>query len=289
MEEEKPCCNYVNTALCFTGSKFKLLNQIIPEMDFTKNYFVDLFAGSGVVGFNVVNKYEKVLLNDIIKDLIEIHKEIIYNSGIFINKVKSLVVSKEDQKGFNHLRENYNMNNSAEGLYALMLCSTNNFMRFNKSLKYNQTFGKRTFSDSTQEKLNNFINYILPFRDKLIFTNKDFNMINIIKPSMIYIDPPYSSVQDEYGNISNKKISEAGYNNLYKKEDDVRLYNYIVELNKNKHSFMLSGLLVHDGKQSWIMNKLIRDGFKYKELNFNYNSVSKKGKKDSTEIIIMNY
>ena len=66
--------NYVNSALNFTGSKFKLLEQLIPMMDFTKKYFVDLFAGSGVVGFNVVNLYEKVLLNDIIKDLIGIHK-----------------------------------------------------------------------------------------------------------------------------------------------------------------------------------------------------------------------
>lgn len=56
---------FVNTALNFTGSKYKLLEQIIPEMDYTKKFFVDLFSGSGVVGFNVVDKYEKILTNDI--------------------------------------------------------------------------------------------------------------------------------------------------------------------------------------------------------------------------------
>jgi hypothetical protein len=52
---------------------------------------------------------------------------------------------------------------------------------------------------------------------------------------------------------------------------------------------MLSGLLEHDGKKSWLLNQLIRDGFNYKELYFDYNKVSKKGKKESKEIIIINY
>lgn len=280
---------YINTALNFTGSKFKLLDQILSEMDYTKKYFVDLFAGSFVVGSNVVDKYDKVLGNDIIKDLIGIHKSIIYNSEEFISKVKSLAVSKEDQDGFNKLREEYNKNNSPEGLYALLLCSTNNMLRYNQSFKYNQTFGKRSFSDSTQKKLDEYIKYITPYKNKILFSSKHFSEIRITKPSMIYIDPPYGRIQDENGNITNKQISEAGYNVFWKKEDDIKLYNYILNLNNQKHSFMISGLLEHDGNQSWIMNKLIKDGFKYKELNFDYNGVSRKGKKESKELIILNY
>lgn len=280
--------SYINSALNFTGSKYGLLDQIIPELDFTKKYFVDLFGGSGVVGFNVVDKYDKILTNDIIKDLIGIHKELINNPLEFIEKVKSLVVSKEDQEGFNKLRKNYNKNNSAEGLYALLLCSTNNMMRFNLKYQYNQTFGRRTFSDSTQKKLNEFVKHITPYRDKILFSSKHFAQIKITKPSMVYIDPPYSATQDENGNITNKKISEAGYSGYFNKEDDIKLYNYIINLNKNGHSFMLSGLLEHDGKQSWIMNKLIKD-FNYKELKYDYNGVSRKGKKESKEIIIKNY
>lgn len=280
---------YINTALNFTGSKFKLLDQILSEMDYTKKYFVDLFAGSFVVGSNVVDKYDKVLGNDIIKDLIGIHKSIIYNSEEFISKVKSLAVSKEDQDGFNKLREEYNKNNSPEGLYALLLCSTNNMLRYNQSFKYNQTFGKRSFSDSTQKKLDEYIKYITPYKNKILFSSKHFSEIRITKPSMIYIDPPYGRIQDENGNITSKQISEAGYNVFWKKEDDIKLYNYILNLNNQKHSFMISGLLEHDGNQSWIMNKLIKDGFKYKELNFDYNGVSRKGKKESKELIILNY
>lgn len=280
---------YTNTAINFTGSKFKLLEQIIPEMDYTKKFFVDLFAGSFVVGSNVVDKYDKILANDIIKDLIGIHKEIINNSEEFIPKVKSLSVSNEDQIGFNKLRENYNKNNSPEGLYALLLCSTNNMMRFNQKFEYNQTFGKRSYNQSTEKKLKEYIKYIKPFKEKIFFSSKHFSEIKITKPSMIYIDPPYGRVQDENKNITNKQISEAGYNIFWKMDDDLKLYNYILNLHYQKHSFMLSGLLEHNGKKSWMLNKLIENGFKYKKLNYDYNFVSRKGNKESIEIIIMNY
>lgn len=279
----------INTALNFTGSKFKLLNQLLPQMDYNKDYFVDLFCGSFVVGSNVVDKYKKVLANDIISDLVQIHNNIINDSENFINKVKSLVVGKEDQDGFNKLRESYNLNNSPEGLYALILCSTNNMLRFSQSFKYNQTFGKRTFNTSTQQKLDEYVKYIQPYKDKIIFISKSFKDIHITKPSMIYIDPPYGYVLDDNGNIGNKQISEAGYNAFYKKQDDIDLYNYILDLNKNNHSFMISGLLEHDGKKSWIMTKLIEYGFNYQELNFDYNKVSRKGNKESVELIIKNY
>lgn len=279
---------YINTALNFTGSKYNLLEQILPEMDYSKKYFVDLFAGSCVVGFNVVDKYEKILENDIISDLIDINRQIVINPYPFIESVKKLCVDKQDQDGFNKLRESYNKEKSSDKLYALMLCSTNNMMRFNKKFEYNQTFGRRTFSDSTKNKLNNLIDYIKDYKNKLYFTSKTFSEINILKPSMVYIDPPYGYVL-ENGEMGNKQISEAGYNAFYEKEDDLKLFEYILNLDKNNHSFMLSGLLEHDGKKSWIMTKLIESGFRYKELDFNYNGVSRKGKKDSMEIIIMNY
>lgn len=282
--------SYINTALNYTGSKFKLLDQIIPEMDYTKKYFVDLFAGSAVVGFNVVDKYDKILENDILKDLIEIHKNLCKKPYSFIKNVKKLAVSKDDQEGFNNLRKYYNETKSADAFYALILCSTNNMIRFNQKGEYNQTFGKRTFSDSTEKKLNEFVEYITPYKNKIYFSSAHFDNVKIVNNSysMFYIDPPYSRTMDNYGNITNDQITDAGYNRYYKKEDDIKLYNYCLKLNENGHSFMVSGLLEHDGKQSWLMNKLI-ENFRYKVLNFNYNSVSRKGKKDSTEIIVMNY
>jgi DNA adenine methylase Dam len=271
--------DYINTALNFTGSKFKLLDQILPEIDYTKKYFVDLFAGSGVVGFNVVDKYDKILCNDIINDLVGIHKNVIYDFDIFIEKVKSLCVSKEDQEGFNKLRKEYNSNKTPEGLYALMLCSTNNMMRFNQKFEYNQTFGKRSFSESTQKKLDLFIEYIQKHRNKIIFSSSHFSEIKITKPSMIYLDPPYLE-------------TEAGYNSYFSNSDGQKLYNYCKDLDKNGHSFMMSGVLGEhkNGKRSKLIDDLISDGYRYKILDFDYEKVARnKNTKNSQEVIIMNY
>lgn len=273
---------YINTALNYTGSKFKLLEQILPEMDYTKHYFIDLFGGSGVVGFNLVDKYDKILCNDIISDLINIHKNLINTPHEFIKDVKYFSTeTKYNQEIYINLRKSYNNDNDNDyiksvKLYALILSCTNNFMRFNNSGKFNQTWGKRGFSTNTQKKLDLFIEHISNYKNKIYFSNKDFEKVKILKPSMVYIDSPYSN-------------TEAGYSTQWKITDDIRLYNYCKELDKNSSSFMVSGVLTHNGKRCVLLDNLISDGYSYKKLNYNYNKVSKIGNKETTEIIITNY
>ena len=53
----------INSPLNYTGNKYKLLNQIIPYVTDEKyETFVDIFAGSGLVGLNSTSK--KIILND---------------------------------------------------------------------------------------------------------------------------------------------------------------------------------------------------------------------------------
>ena len=102
-------------------------------------------------------------------------------------------------------------------------------------------------------------------KDKILFSSKHFNDIKITKPTMVYLDPPYSSVEDSNGNITTESISEAGYNTTYTPKTDIVLYEYCKELDKNNSSFMISGLLEHNGKKSWLLNQLVIDGFKCEE------------------------
>ncbi len=106
---------------------------------------------------------------------------------------------------------------------------------------------------------------------------------------MFYCDPPYGRIKNEDGTIGKKQISEAGYNAFWKEDDDKKLYEYLLKINEKGSSFMVSGVLNHDGNTCWMLDKLISDGFKYKELNFDYNKVSRKGTKETTEVIIYNY
>jgi site-specific DNA-adenine methylase len=93
---------------------------------------------------------------------------------------------------------------------------------------------------------------------------------------MVYCDPPYSN-------------TEAGYNSYWNKDDDMKLYNYLKNIDKLGSSFMISGVLKHDDKPCFLLEKLISDGYNCKELEFDYNKVSRKGNKETKEIIIKNY
>ena len=265
---------YINSCFNYTGSKYKLLEQIIPHFDFSKENFVDLFTGGGSVYINVLDKYKNVIVNDIIKELIGIHKSI-YESDSIIEDVKKLCPGKHDKEGYLALRDDYNNNPTPAKLWALMLCCTNNMMRFNKQFKFNQTHGVRTFNDSTESKINEFKSHIRNF-DNIYYHSKTFKDVQIMENTMYYIDPPYTN-------------SEAGYNAYWNKGDDILLTKYCNDVNKAGSTFMVSGVLEHDNKECILLNNLISEGYNVVELDFNYNKVSRKGDKETREVIIKNY
>lgn len=266
----------IETPFNYTGSKFKLLEQILPEFDYTKPYFVDLFMGGGSVYTNVVDKYQKILANDIIKDLVGIHQDLLEGDSV-VELTKSICPDKTDSEAFLRLRDDYNQNPSSEKLWALMLSCTSNMMRFNQKFKFNQTFGKRTWNSSTQKKVELFTQHIRKYKDKIRFTSNSFDSVNISSNKvMVYADPPYSN-------------TEAGYNAYWKKDDDDRLYQYLLDIDRKGSSFMISGVLNHGGETCKLLTNLISDKFRYKILNFDYNKVSRVGKKETDEVIIMNY
>lgn len=285
----------INTPFNYTGSKYKLLEQLMPEMDYTKSNFVDLFCGGGSVYTNVVDRYSKILVNDIISDLIGIHIGLI-NDDNFVSNVKLLCPKKDDKELFLKLRTSYNEEKTPEKLYALMLSSTNNMIRFNQKFLYNQTFGERTFSDSTQKKIDAFVKHIRQYKDKITYMSEEFYKIEVDKDYMVYMDMPYgysknnSNDKDLLKQMNGKQLSEAGYNNFWTKNHEIELYNYCNKLNDKGASFILSGVLEHNGYTSWILDKLISDGFKYKELDFDYKKVARKNvDKKTKEIIIKNF
>ena len=280
----------IQPPLNYTGSKFKLLDQILPELNYKKEKFVDLFAGGGSVYANVLDKYEKIIVNDIIKDLVNVHKGILESDEIIeLTKLncKDLKINKEL---YDRLRDSYNGTPSADKLWALILSCNSNLIRFNQKGEFNQTWGKRSWNPSTDKKLDSYKSHIRRFKEKIKFESKSFEMIEIDENMMIYIDPPYGYVKDKSGEIGNKQISEAGYNNFYHQKDDLNLYQFCHKINEIGSSFMISGVLEHGGQTTWILDKLISDGFTFKELNCNYEKINKSGNdKNTIEIIVKNY
>jgi len=228
----------------------------------------------------VVDRYDKIIINDIIEEIIGIHTNLINNPKQFIAATKEITLKdKEDHIGYSKLRQSFNDEKTPQKLFALMLSCTNNMIRLNKKFQFNQTFGKRTWNDSTEKKVNEFVGHISKYKDKIFPISRPFHEMVTKEPAMYYIDPPYTN-------------TEAGYNSYWSVESENRLYEYIRNLNEKGDSFMLSG--VHgphkNGKESEIINNLIADGFNYKFLEHDYKKVSRSEEaKNSKEVIIFNY
>lgn len=267
---------YINTPFNYTGSKFKLLEQILPEFDYSRNNFVDLFMGGGSVYTNVLDKYECIYTNDIIDDLVSLHRILCNDPESIIEKTKELASCKEDKEKFLELRTSYNQEKTPEKLWALMLSCTSNLMRFNKKFQFNQTWGKRGWNNSTTKKTNDYVDHISKYKDKIRYYSLSFVDFPILKDTMYYIDPPYIN-------------TEAGYNNYWSKDLEESLYNYVRLIDDKGSSFMISGVISHDGVESSTLKRLSEE-FRMIELDFNYNKVSRSKKnKNTREVIIVNY
>ena len=267
----------INSPFNYTGNKFKLLSQIIPLFNKSRT-FVDVFAGGGSVYSNVCENYDFIIVNDIIKELIEIHKELIDNKEYFMKTVRTISPNKFDKYEYVQLRKRYNSEKKPEQLYALMLSCNNNMMRFNKKFEFNQTFGHRTLNNSTVKKVDEFSEHLKKYRSKIYFMSANFTEIQMIEDCMYYLDPPYSN-------------TEAGYNAFWSKKNEEDLYGYIKKINEFGSSFMVSGLLGEhkDGQRCKLIDNLINDGFRYKVLDFDYEKVGKLKNKTSQEVVVYNY
>jgi len=207
----------INTPFNYTGSKYKLLDQLIPLFDYSKPLFIEPFCGSFVVGTNVADKYQRILINDVISDLIGIHKKLINNPDDIISEVEKLATCKDSQEKYNQLRNSYNESKTPEKLWALMLSCTNNMMRFNKSFDFNQSWGKRGWTEATQKKVDDFVNHISKYKEKIYFSSVNFYDVPMNPNGMYYVDPPYTN-------------TEAGYNAYWSKQLEIKLYNYLIIL-----------------------------------------------------------
>ena len=217
-----------------------------------------MFAGGGSVYLNVLDKYKNIIVNDVITDLIEIHKNI--QDETFLNK--SITLSKQckhDKDFYLKLRDDYNNENKPEQLLALIWSCNSNMMRFNKSLEFNQTWGKRSANKNTNKKISIVKSLDL---SNISYQSKHFNMLELedYEDVFVYLDPPYSN-------------TEAGYNALWSKGfDDVSLIELIKFYIKNNIAFGISG--VDNGKENIVsdflhsQNKLTKHelGDKYQKL-----------------------
>lgn len=258
----------------FTGSKYKLIEELIKYLPKDSTILYDLFCGGGSVFINIENKFQEIHANDIISPLIQFYQYLqITPWENLIQNILSKNIPKNDHIAYSQLRNNFNQNKNFIDFFILISSCTNNMMRFNKKGQFNQTWGKRNFNSSTELKLKEYHNKLYN-NNRISFTNKNFYELEIKENSFVYLDPPYF-------------ISEAGYNACWNKEKETKLYSFLNELNNRNIKFMMSNVAEHKNQTNPYLHELSKYNIIY--LNYNYNKVSREGLSNSKEIIVTNY
>lgn len=239
--------NNARPFLKWAGGKTQLLDQFsnFYPRDLEESnikIYVEPFIGGGAVFFSLQEKYdfEKVIINDINKNLIITYKVIQNNVNKLINELRNIHneyhatedmevkqnIYYNERKAFND--ENGNINSDvfaekwishASRMIFLNKTCFNGLYRENKKGGFNVPFGKRVNAPILDEENLKEVNKVLK---NVIILNGDFTEVEeyIDKDTFVYIDPPYRPLS----NTSNfKDYSSTEFND----ESQIRLGNWV--------------------------------------------------------------
>ena len=305
----------IQSPLNYTGGKYRLLPQILPNFPEKVGVFVDLFCGGCNVGINI--EADKVIYNDLNRNLLYLYNtfknldkdttfywiyHIIeeYNLSLvskhsydFYNCDSSKGLGNYNREGFLKLRSDFNNKTLSHNedyyyyimLYVMIVYAFNNQIRFNSNSEFNLPVGKRDFNKKIQDKLSKFIDRLK--KQNSIFTCQDFRNFDIetlTENDFVYADPPYL-------------ITCATYNEQggWTENDEKDLLAFLDNLNENRIKFALSNVLQSKGKenkilQTWLEKNVNR--YRAIHLNFSYsnsNYQTKNKTQSSDEVLIVNY
>lgn len=305
--------NFVNTPLNYSGSKYRLLPQILPMLPDNISRFFELFSGGAVMTINhaLYNKDKNIKyhINDIDDNIINLYKQFMkddFNS--LIKRIDRMIkryglsntykygyekygcnstdgLSEYNKEKYNNLKRDFNQGKGRHTItrsiqfYLLIIFGFNNQIRFNSNNEFNLPVGKRDFNIRMREKLFEFHSAFKSFDPCL--STKNYTKFNNLGPGdFVYIDPPYL--------LGNASYNENGG---WTENDDEELFRYLDVLNNQGVRFAYSNVVLHKNKEHV---KLMEWASKYNlhVLNFNYNNSNYQttAKKSSTvEVLITNY
>ncbi len=274
--------NRIKSPLNYTGSKYKLLSQLMPLFPKNISTFVDLFTGGGTVALNVNSQKTYAIDNNysVIK-LLSLFQKLSFDE--LVEKVKELEkyygLSRDNKLGYLKLRDYYNSYQDPIALFTLICYSFNNMTRFNSKGQYNVPFGKRIFNENIRKNLKETISAIQS--KEIIFAFSDykeaFNLVDsqLDENSFVYCDPPYL-------------ITDAAYNSHWDKQEFTKLLILLDQLNERGIKWGLSEVIFHKGKENDVLREWM-DKYKVHYINSDYSNCNYQTSGTSVEVYVYNY
>lgn len=272
----------------YIGSKTKLIEKIMNEIDKDSKVVADLFAGTGVVSKYLLSLGKKVIINDMLFSNYIVYEAFFGKGNINTNKLKKII------KGFNNLDSDKLDNNYISNNYGNRYFSHNNakkigFIRdqidtlfkdkkINKQEKYilisslmysmdrfANTVGHYEMFLKKEDRSTDFEMGIIDISQRgsdVELYNMDANKLaSKIKADIVYLDPPYNSRQ---------------YINFYHVWENIAK-NDKPELKWESKKFDRSGLRSDYSKSSapMVMQKLCHDIRNTRKIIVSYNNTYK--------------
>lgn len=276
--------------LPYTGSKYKLLPQLLELFPDNINTFIEPFIGGCNVAQNI--KANKYILNDKMNQLILIYKMLLEHSTEDIlfaldRRIEKFSLSKENKTGYLLLREEYNKHRYTISLLLLIFYSFNHQIRFNKNKEFNLPFGlnRSSFNNKIRQNLIQLSNFLY-MNSKIELASNDFasflSKITYQKDDFVYFDPPYYNTTGTYN-------EQSGWN----ESNEQDLFDILSCFIHNNTKFGLSNVFINGLPTSLAMNNFLsehKDKVKVHLLNKNYNNCNHQRKSDKIlqEIYITN-
>lgn len=305
MNKLENTAKYRRSPFFYVGDKYKLVPQL--KENFPKNIdrFIEPFCGGGSVFLNTdANQY---LLNDIDSYLIKLHKFLIESSSqpqVFWNELKLNIekynlsatfmgrdipkeyrkefvktyFAKYNKEAYIKMRSDFNENkDDMMLLYMLLIYGFNRMLRFNSKGDFNLPVGNVDFNQNVVAALDSYFEYVAD-KDIELF-NMDFqDFIEKIQPTpndLVYLDPPYL-------------ITFSEYNKLWNEDSEIRLIDYLDELDSRGIRFAVSNVLWHRKRYNGTFNEWAQK-YNVVKIKSNYISFNDNTEKDTYEVLVKNY
>ncbi len=275
----------IQSAIYLAGNKRKLWEQIAPFLINTnRQYFIDVFGGSGTVTINAVNEglFKHYVYNEKAPHLFKLQQWVKDFGCWEVDEVLGINEAyPETSEGYRDMRDDYNNGlDTPEMLYNLMCRSNSNNMRFNKQGNYNMTYGERaTCNVPRVEKHRNLL-------QRVQIKNMDYKEIlskllqHNLSGVLIYLDPPYLGTLATYN-------EQKGWD----AQENTCLFDFMVQLKAKGAKVIMSNVFENRGK---VHNQLIEwcndhsNQFQVHHLDRCYNNSSfRKGKGKTDEVLIV--
>lgn len=195
--------------LKWAGGKYRIIDKILKVLP-EGNRLIEPFAGSAVVSLNA--NYEKLLISDINKDLINIYLLLQSSSEHFIGHSKNFFNAENNTaEQYYFLRNEFNESKDIQKRAAIFIYLNrhcfNGLCRYNSKGIFNVPFGKYKNPKFPEKELYNFATKTKGAK----FIHQDFRitMQSAQIGDVVYCDPPYVPLS---ATSSFTSYSENGFN-----------------------------------------------------------------------------